>query len=374
MSQASSPTASPLTYGAAGVDLDAADRAKSALGPLLAAARDGNTLSAMGAFGGAYALPQGLDEPVLVASADGVGTKLKVAFASDRHDTVGQDLVNHCVNDVLVQGARPLFFLDYLATGDMKEEVVAQVVGGVARACRENRCALLGGETAQMPDFYAAGEYDLAGFVVGVTERSRLLGAASTAGAAPVANGPGAASGPSAPRPPAPGDRLIALPSSGLHTNGFTLARAVVFERMGLGATDAFPGERGASVADVLLRVHRSYLDPVSRLLDREPRRLKAMAHVTGGGIAGNLPRVLPKGLGARIDCRSWTVPNVFRVLAEGGGVEADEMYKVFNMGVGMILVVSPEDAEAVLDLMPDGSWALGEVTVGASVELEGMA
>lgn len=350
------PTASPLTYGAAGVDLDAADRAKSALGPLLAAARDANTLSAMGAFGGAYALPKGLDEPVLVASADGVGTKLKVAFGSGRHDTVGQDLVNHCVNDVLVQGARPLFFLDYLATGDMREEVVAQVVGGVARACRENRCALLGGETAQMPDFYAAGEYDLAGFVVGVAERGRLLGNVSDASA------------------PAPGDRLIALPSSGLHTNGFTLARAVVFERMGLGATDPFPGEGGASVADVLLRVHRSYLDPVGRLLDGDPCRLKAMAHVTGGGIAGNLPRVLPEGLGARIDCRSWTVPNVFRVLAEGGGVEAREMYKVFNMGVGMILVVSPDDAEAVLDLMPEGAWPLGEVVAGASVELEGVA
>ena len=372
----------PLTYDAAGVDLDAADRAKSALGRLLSDTRDANTLSAMGAFGGAYALPAGLDEPVLVASADGVGTKLKVAFAAGRHDTVGQDLVNHCVNDVLVQGARPLFFLDYLATGDMEEGVVAQVVAGVARACRENRCVLLGGETAQMPDFYGAGEYDLAGFVVGVVERGRLLGNAGADGAVAAANDPGAApvapdqalarSGSTSPGP-ARGDRLIALPSSGLHTNGFTLARAIVFERMRLDVGDAFPGEDGASVADVLLRVHRSYLDPVGRLIDDEPARLKALAHVTGGGIAGNLPRVLPPGLGARIDCRSWTVPNVFRVLARAGSVEANEMYRVFNMGVGMILVVGRGDVEAVLDALPEGAWALGEVVAGDSVDLVGI-
>lgn len=382
--------APPLTYAAAGVDLDAADRAKSALGRLLSATRDANTLSAMGAFGGAYALPAGLDEPVLVASADGVGTKLKVAFAAGRHDTVGQDLVNHCVNDVLVQGARPLFFLDYLATGDMEEGVVAQVVAGIARACQENQCVLLGGETAQMPDFYAAGEYDLAGFVVGVVERGRLLGNAGADGAGAASNDSGAAAtGPgvtpaasdqaparsgSAPPAPAPGDRLIALPSSGLHTNGFTLARAIVFERMGLEIGDAFPGEDGASVADVLLRVHRSYLDPVGRLIDDEPARLKALAHVTGGGIAGNLPRVLSPGQGARIDCRSWMVPNVFRVLARGGSVEANEMYRVFNMGVGMILVVGRGDADAVLDVLPEGAWVLGDVVAGDSVELAGVA
>lgn len=354
---------SPLTYDAAGVSLDAADRAKAALGPLLAAARDANTLSAMGAFGGAYALPKGLDEPVLVASADGVGTKLKVAFAAGRHDTVGQDLVNHCVNDILVQGARPLFFLDYLAVGGMEEGVVAQVVGGVARACRENRCALLGGETAQMPDFYAAGEYDLAGFVVGVAERGRLLGSDSAGGA-----------GRPASSAPAPGDRLIALPSSGLHTNGFTLARTIVFERMGLRVNDEFPGEGGASAAEVLLRIHRSYLDPVGKLLDGEFAAIKALAHVTGGGIAGNLPRALPPGLGARIDCRSWTVPNVFRVLAQAGGVEAEEMYRVFNMGVGMILVVEREDAKAALEALPEGAWPLGEVVAGDSVALDGIA
>ena len=337
-----------LTYQAAGVDLDAAERAKRSLGPILAATRDANTLSRPGAFGGAYAVPPGMEAPVLVASADGVGTKLQAAFASGRHDTVGRDLVNHCVNDVLVQGARPLFFLDYLATGKMDGEVVSQIVSGVARACRENRCALLGGETAEMPGFYAPGEYDLAGFVVGAAERARLIDGARVA----------------------PGDRLVALPSTGLHTNGYTLARKIVFERMRLRPDEPFPGE-DATVADVLLRVHRSYLNPVEPLLDGG--QIKAMAHVTGGGIEGNLPRALPEGTGARIDCRSWQVPNVFRRLAEGGGVEAREMFRVFNMGVGLILVASPEAADDVLAELDDGAWALGEVTDVPGVRLDGV-
>ena len=337
-----------LTYRAAGVDLDAAERAKRAIGPMLDATRDANTLSDLGAFGGLYALPPGVDAPVLVASADGVGTKLKVAFAAGRHDTVGQDLVNHCVNDVLVQGARPLFFLDYLATGKIEDGVVPEIVSGVARACRENGCALLGGETAEMPDFYALGEYDLAGFVVGMAERDRLIDGAQVE----------------------PGDRLLALPASGLHTNGFTLARKVVFERMGLQPDDPFPGE-GATVADVLLRVHRSYLSSVAPLLDGG--RVKAIAHVTGGGIEGNLPRVLPAGTGARIDCRSWPIPNVFRVMAEGGGVKKREMFRVFNMGVGMILVASPDDANDLLAALGEGAWALGEVTSTPGVELEAL-
>ncbi|MDE2762187.1 MAG: phosphoribosylformylglycinamidine cyclo-ligase [Gemmatimonadota bacterium] len=337
----------PLTYRDAGVDLDAADRAKRALGPLLDAAGDENTLSGPGAFGGLYAMPRGMSEPVLVSSADGVGTKLKVAFMCGRHDTVGRDLVNHCVNDILVQGARPLFFLDYLATGEMDEGVVAAVVGGVARGCRENACALLGGETAQMPDFYAPGEYDLAGFVVGVVERERLVDGAAVR----------------------PGDRLVALRSSGLHTNGFTLARTIVFERMGLGVDDPFPGE-DASAGEVLLRVHRSYLAEVWPLLERG--WIRALAHVTGGGIAGNLPRVLPERLGARVDIGSWTVPNVFSRLARGGGVAGAEMYRVFNMGVGMILVVSPEREAEVLGALGDVAWGLGEVVRGRGVELAG--
>ncbi|MDE2784105.1 MAG: phosphoribosylformylglycinamidine cyclo-ligase [Gemmatimonadota bacterium] len=338
----------PLTYKDAGVDLDAAERAKRAFAPLLDAAGDENTLSGLGAFGGLYAVPQGLSRPVLVASADGVGTKLKVAFLSGRHDTVGRDLVNHCVNDILVQGARPLFFLDYLATGRLDEGVAQEVVSGVSGACRENGCALLGGETAEMPDFYGSGEYDLAGFVVGIVERGRIL------------DGSGVR----------PGDRLVAIRSSGLHTNGFTLARTIVFERMGLGVGDPFPGE-SASAGEVLLRVHRSYLNAVWPLLQR--RLVRAMAHVTGGGIEGNLPRVLPSGLGARIDCGSWSVPNVFRQLSDAGGVAPDEMYRVFNMGVGMILVMAPDHEEAVLAALGGDAWSIGEVVRGTGVELQGV-
>ena len=339
----------PLTYRDAGVDLEAAGRTKHALGPLLDLAGDENVLSGSGAFGGLYAVPRGMSRPVLVSSADGVGTKLKVAFASGRHDTVGRDLVNHCVNDILVQGARPLFFLDYLATGEMDEGRVAEVVGGIARGCRENGCALLGGETAQMPDFYAPGEYDLAGFVVGVVERERIPDGSAVAA----------------------GDRLVALRSSGLHTNGFTLARTVFFERMGLGVEDPFPGE-DASVGEVLLRVHRSYLAQIRPLLERG--WVRALAHITGGGIGGNLPRVLPGGLGARVDLGSWTVPNVFRRLAVGGGVAMEEMYRVFNMGVGMILVVSPDLEGKVLRELGDVAWRIGEVVGGSGVELAGGA
>ena len=337
-----------LTYKDAGVDLEAAERAKRAFAPLLEAAGDENTLSGLGAFGGLYAVPEGLSRPVLVASADGVGTKLKVAFLTGRHDTVGRDLVNHCVNDILVQGARPLFFLDYLATGHLDEGVAEQVVAGVSGACRENGCALLGGETAEMPNFYGEGEYDLAGFVVGVVERDRILDGTRVR----------------------PGDRLVAIRSSGLHTNGFTLARTIVFERMGLEVDDPFPGE-SASVAEVLLRVHRSYLKAVLPLLERG--LVGAMAHVTGGGIEGNLPRVLPAGLGARIDCGSWTVPNVFRQLSEAGGVAPGEMYRVFNMGVGMILVVAPKREAAVLKALGDEAWRIGEVVRGPGVDLAGV-
>ena len=289
-----------------------------------------------------------MSQPVLVSSADGVGTKLKVAFAAGRHDTVGQDLVNHCVNDILVQGARPLFFLDYLATGDLDGDVVPAVVGGVARACGDNACTLLGGETAQMPDFYAPGEYDLAGFIVGVVERDRILdGSAVRAG-----------------------DRIIAVRSSGLHTNGYTLARKIVFERMALGVDDAFPGEP-RSVADVLLTVHRSYLAAMWPLL--EAGMVRALAHVTGGGIEGNLPRVLPEGLGARIDCGSWGVPNVFLRLEQAGGVSRTEMYRVFNMGVGMLVVVAREREAQVLEMLGQDSWTAGEVVVGNGVELAGV-
>lgn len=337
-----------LTYKAAGVDLEAAERAKRAFAPLLAAAGDENILSGPGAFGGLYAVPEGLSRPVLVASADGVGTKLKVAFLSGCHDTVGRDLVNHCVNDILVQGARPLFFLDYLAVGRMDEGVAEEVVAGVSAACRENGCVLLGGETAEMPDFYGEGEYDLAGFVVGVVERDGILDSSRVRSS----------------------DRLVAIRSSGLHTNGFTLARTIVFERMGLTVDDPFPGD-SASVAEVLLREHRSYLAAVRPLVERG--MVHAMAHVTGGGIAGNLSRVLPSGLGARVDCASWSVPNVFRRLSEAGGVAPREMYRVFNMGAGMILAVAEELEAAVLETLGDEAWRIGEVVRGTGVDLLGV-
>jgi len=335
-----------LDYRAAGVDLDAAERAKERLKSLVAATRDENTLSELGLFGGLYSVPLGVANPVLVSSADGVGTKLKVAFLANRHDTVGQCLVNHCVNDILVQGARPLFFLDYLASGGMDEETVTDVVTGVAQACKENACALLGGETAQMPDFYAADEYDLAGFIVGIVARDNVLDGSRVRA----------------------GDALIGLPSSGLHTNGYTLARKIVFETMSLCVDDGFPGS-DRMVADVLLDVHRSYLSALAPILDTGT--IRGLAHITGGGIPGNLPRILGTDLGARVDLSSWEVPNAFRVLAEAGKVERDEMLRVFNMGVGIIVLTSPDDAEGVLTALREGGsapWVMGEVEAGEGV------
>ncbi len=286
--------------------------------------RTGDVAGSYGSFGGRFRLP-GASE--IVASADGVGTKLKVAFRAGRHDTVGEDLVNHCVDDVLTEGAEPLFFLDYFATGDLDEETPVEVVRGIARGCRRNGCALLGGETAEMPDFYAPGEYDLAGFVVGRVEFPEI-----------------------ARRQVREGDALVALASSGLHTNGFTFARRVLFERMGLGVDDPWPGEGhpGASVGDVLLEVHRAYLPAV-----REPceaGRIRALAHVTGGGIAGNLRRVLPDDLDAAVDLSGRRPPPEFALLQERSGASTEEMYRVFNMGVGMIAVTRPGDAGAVAE------------------------
>ena len=341
------PDPQPMDYRSAGVDLEKAERAKEGIRGFLEATRDPNTLSELGQFGGLYRVPSEAKEPVLVSSADGVGTKLKLAFMTGRHDTVGQCLVNHCVNDILVQGARPLFFLDYLATGEVAEGVVEEIVHGVARACAANRCALLGGETAQMPDFYAEGEYDLAGFIVGLVEREALIdGSAVEAG-----------------------DVLVALPSSGLHTNGYTLARRIVFERGGLSVDDPMPGLDDESVGEALLRVHRSYL-PV--LWDEiEAGSIRALAHITGGGIEGNLPRILPDGLGAVVERSSWTVPPIFRSLAEMGGVTEAEMFRVFNMGVGMLAVVSPAEADGVLERLRErgeAAWIAGSVEEGQGV------
>lgn len=332
-----------LSYRAAGVDIDAAAEAMKGVAALVRSTATPDTLSELGSFGGLYRVPRDVRDPVLVASTDGVGTKLKLAFLSGRHGTVGEDLVNHCVNDILVQGARPLFFLDYVGVGRLEPGVVEEIVSGVARGCRANGCALLGGETAEMPDFYAAGEYDIAGTIVGVVEEGRVIdGRAIRAG-----------------------DAIVALASSGLHTNGYSLARRIVFDRMGLGVDDPFPEETG-SVADVLLRVHRSYLRPLMPLIDRGV--VRGLAHITGGGLVDNVPRVLPKGVDARFDLASWEVPAVFRVLQREGGVERDEMFRAFNMGVGMVAVVPAAEADSVVSELNgagERAWIAGEIVPG---------
>jgi len=342
------PESHGLSYRDSGVDLETAERTKERIKALVASTRDENTLSELGLFGGLYRVPVDTPSPVLVSSADGVGTKLKVAFRSGRHDTVGEDLVNHCVNDIVVQGARPLFFLDYLATGRLEEEVALAVVEGVARGCARNQCALLGGETAEMPDFYPEGEYDLAGFVVGIVSEPAVL------------DGSGVQ----------PGDQLIGLASSGLHTNGYSLARKIVFDVMGLDVDDPFPGATG-TVADVLLSVHRSYLSALTPEFGLGT--ILGLAHITGGGIPGNLPRTLPAGLGASIDQSSWRVPPTFETLGTRGGVALDEMFRVFNMGVGMIAIVRPEHTDGVVERLGaagEDAWVLGEVTTGDGVAL----
>ncbi|MGH9534998.1 MAG: phosphoribosylformylglycinamidine cyclo-ligase [Terriglobales bacterium] len=335
------------TYARAGVDIVAADRAKARIRQLAAGSRTAGMLSGIGGFGGLFAAPRGR-RPVLVASADGVGTKLKVAIATGRHDTVGRDLVNHCANDILAQGARPLFFLDYLALGQMNTELVAEVVAGVARGCRENACALLGGETAEMPGFYAPGEYDLAGFIVGTVERDRLITGAAIR----------------------PGDRLLGLRSAGLHTNGYALARRVLLEeaRYRLGQRLE---ELGMTVAEALLAEHRAYGPLLAPLLPQTGRRrspLKGIAHITGGGIPGNLPRILPPGCAAEIDAAAWEWPPIFRLLARRSGAPLADLRRAFNLGIGMILVVAPEDAPAVaarLRRRGEEAIALGRILAG---------
>jgi len=316
-----------LTYRDAGVDIDAQDEALRRMKGFLKSTRTPGVLSELGSFGGLFAPDLGpYREPVLVSSADGVGTKLQIAFRSGVHDTCGRDLVNHCVNDILVQGAKPLFFLDYIATGRLEPGVLASVVEGIARGCRETGCALLGGETAEMPGFYAEGEYDVAGFIVGIVEREKILDGSRVRH----------------------GDLLVALPSAGLHTNGFSLARKVFFELSGLDVNDPVE-ELGGTVGQLLLAEHRCYLRPLEPLLER----VHALAHITGGGLTDNLPRVLPEGTAARIERGGWPVPPIFEYIQRVGQVADDEMYRTFNMGVGMVAIVGPDDAgpfEAQLD------------------------
>jgi phosphoribosylformylglycinamidine cyclo-ligase len=317
-----------MEYKSAGVDIDAGNETVRRIRALARGTFTPGVLSDIGSFGGLFRLDRDrYEEPVLVSSADGVGTKLKVAFMTGRHDTVGADLVNHCVNDILVQGAEPLFFLDYLATGRLSPAVAEQVVSGVARACRENRCALIGGETAEMPGFYADGEYDIAGFIVGVVERSRVIDGKSIV----------------------PGDVLIGLPSAGLHTNGYSLARRVLFEMAGWQA-DTFVAELGTTVGDALLASHRSYLSLVRPLLERQS--VRGLAHITGGGITENLPRVLPEGCAAEIDPRAWDMPALFRLLQERGQIAREEMFRAFNMGIGLVIVCAAREAERVINML----------------------
>jgi phosphoribosylformylglycinamidine cyclo-ligase len=314
----------PISYRDAGVDIDAATRATDRIKELARTTFNQQTLSEIGSFGGMFdgAFP-GMDHPVLVASADGVGTKLKIAFATGVHNTVGRDLVNHCVNDILVQGARPLFFLDYIATGKLSPDTVASVIEGITAGCRENGCVLLGGETAEMPGFYTDDEYDIAGFIVGVVDRAKIIDGKSIA----------------------PGDLLLALPSVGLHTNGYSLARKLFFDVAGY-QPDTLVPVLGMTAAESLLQPHVSYLGALGGLLSNGS--IKGLAHITGGGLTDNIPRILPEGTAVKINSGSWPVLRVFELLREIGNVSDAEMYRTFNMGLGMIIVCSPDDAAAV--------------------------
>ena len=333
-----------IDYRASGVDIDAGNETVRRIKSLAKSTFTPGVLSDIGSFGGLFALDrERYTDPVLVASTDGVGTKLKVAFMTGRHDTIGADLVNHCVNDILVQGAEPLFFLDYLATGRLSPDVAEQVIAGVARGCRENGCALLGGETAEMPGFYADGEYDIAGTIVGVVEKPKVIDGRSIV----------------------PGDVLIGLPSAGLHTNGYSLARSVMFDLCGF-KTDTVVPELGVTAGDALLAPHRSYLKAMRPLL--EAGLVKGMAHITGGGITENLPRTLPAGCTAEVDRRSWTVPPIFTLLQKRGGIAEDEMLRAFNMGVGLIACVDASASARVHEALTragEQPIALGRIVAG---------
>lgn len=313
-----------LTYRDAGVDIDKANEAKKKIKELARSTFNRNVLSEIGSFAGQYRLDLGsYAKPVLVSSADGVGTKLKIAFQTGIHNTVGIDIVSHCTNDILVQGALPMFFLDYIATGTLDPQVVSQIVEGLAEGCKQSECVLLGGETAEMPDFYAAGEYDLAGFIVGIADEGGLFN----------------------PSRVSEGDRLIGLPSSGLHTNGYSLVRKLVFEQEQMQVT-TYVDELGRTIGQELLVPHRNYLKTVKNLI--EARNLSGIAHITGGGITENLDRVLPPGLDARVELETWETLPIFRFIQERGRVSNEEMLRTFNMGIGLILVIPEKHVEEV--------------------------
>ncbi|HEY1790724.1 MAG TPA: phosphoribosylformylglycinamidine cyclo-ligase [Verrucomicrobiae bacterium] len=343
-------------YAAAGVDIDLGNKVKATLPQLLAATHRREVLGKVGGFGGLFALDvRKYREPVLVSSVDGVGTKLKIAFAMDKHDTIGADLVNHCVNDIAVLGAEPLFFLDYLGTGKLEPRVFTDIIEGFARACAENRCALIGGETAQMPGFYQAGEYDVSGTIVGVVEKSRMLNGQKTVKR---------------------GDVIIGMASSGLHTNGYSLARKIFFEQLGLQFKSRVP-ELKNSVGNELLKVHVSYGPLVQALLKRFNSKVKiqdskmpvkAFAHITGGGFVDNIPRVLPRTCDAVIHKGSWEMLPIFKLIETRSGVPDDELYQVFNMGIGMVAIVAADKANHVLKFIrvqKHDAWIIGEIVKG---------
>ncbi len=344
-----------LRYSDAGVDIDAANRAVTSIKDLVSKTFDDNVLRDIGSFGAMYKLDAGgMKEPVLVSSVDGVGTKLKLAFMTGKHDTVGIDLVSHCVNDILVQGARPIFFLDYIACGKLRPEVIVAIIEGITNGCRYAGAALIGGETAEMPGMYDEDEYDLAGTIVGIVDRENIVDGSRIE----------------------EGDVVIGIKSSGLHTNGYSLARKICFEVVGLGCDDEMPGT-GRTVAEVLMEPHRSYSTVVQLLM--KVVDVKGMVHVTGGGITDNLPRTLPENFGVEIDLRSWKPPAVFKFTQEQGNVPLDDMMRTFNMGMGYLVVVSQADAEKTLDTLTQtceeptiiGKVVAGENKVTYSGEIE---
>ena len=336
----------PSSYARAGVDVALGNRVKSGIGALVRPTHGAEVLGGIGGFGGLFHpdfKKRGIKDPVLVSSVDGVGTKLKIAFATDRHDTIGADLVNHCVNDIAVTGARPLFFLDYIAAAKLDPRVLKQIITGLSRACKAAGCALIGGETAQMPGLYSEGEYDLAGSITGIVDRKNLLDGSRVR----------------------PGDALIGLPSNGLHTNGYSLARKVLFDLLDLKLTDR-PAGLGTTLGAELLKVHRNYLPAFEKLHAMKSRPLHAAAHITGGGLIDNLPRILPAGCDAVINPLSWKVPAIYGIIGRGGNVDPLEMYQVFNMGIGMVVVVPGKEGALLAKTL--GGRVIGEVVKGSGV------
>lgn len=329
-----------MKYADSGVNIDAATRALARSKEFVRSTWDHRVKSELGAFGGLFQAAPG--EPLLVASVDGVGTKVMIARMVGRYDTVGQDLVNHCVDDILVQGAEPLFFLDYFATAKLEEDVLPQIIEGFAIGCRENGAALLGGETAEMPGVYGAGEFDLAGTIVGRVLEEDVIDGSKIA----------------------VGDKVWGLPSTGLHTNGYSLARAALFDKAGFGVDDAPSELNGATIGEALLAVHRSYLKPVRAMWDAFGRgAIHGLCHITGGGFTDNIPRVVPDGLCVGIDTRAWTPLPIFSLIGERGGVADAEMYRVFNMGIGMVVIAAPDADLTTIEAA--GAILLGEVTTG---------